>query len=83
MDGVNYNEKAITRAIDYALEKDIPYIRISHPIATCMSCSHSTGRYMNTCEVCGSDNVENLAIVTGYLSTDVSFMNIGKQDEVR
>ena len=63
-------------------EKDIPYIRISHPIATCMSCSHSTGRYMDKCEVCGSENVENLAIVTGYLSTDISHMNTGKQDEV-
>ena len=82
VDGVNYNEKAITRAIDYALEKDVPYIRISHPIATCMSCSHSTGRYMDKCEVCDSENVENLAIVTGYLSTDISHMNTGKQDEV-
>ena len=57
VDGVNYNEKAITRAIDYALEKDVPYIRISHPIATCMSCSHSTGRYMDKCEVCDSERI--------------------------
>ena len=83
VEGVNYNEKAITKAIDYALEKDIPYIRISHPIATCMNCGHSTGRYMQPCEVCGSENVENLAIVTGYLSTDISHMNKGKQAEVK
>ena len=83
VDGVNYNEKAITKAIDYALEKDLPYIRISHPIATCMNCGHTIGKYMQPCEVCGSDNVENLAIVTGYLSTDISHMNKGKQAEVK
>ena len=48
-----------------------------------MNCGHSTGRYMQQCEVCGSENVENLAIVTGYLSTDISHMNKGKQDEVK
>ena len=36
-----------------------------------------------TCEVCGGNKVENLAIVTGYLSTDVTHMNKGKQDEVK
>ena len=55
---------------------------MSHPIATCMNCGHSTGRFMETCEVCGSNKVENLAIVTGYLSTDVSHLNAGKRDEV-
>lgn len=82
VDGANYNEKAITKAIDYALEKDIPYIRISHPIATCMDCGYSIGAFMNKCEHCGSENVENLAIVTGYLTTDKKHMNLGKQDEV-
>lgn len=83
IDGVNYNEKAITKAIDYAMEKDIPYVRLSHPIATCMDCNHSMPKYMMPCEKCGSENVENLAIVTGYLTTDISNMNIGKQDEIR
>lgn len=82
VDGVNYNEEAITKAIDYALDNDIPYIRISHPIATCLDCSYTIGKYMEDCENCGSNNVENLAIVTGYLSTDVSHMNKGKQAEV-
>lgn len=83
IDGVNYNEKAITKAIDYAMEKDIPYVRLSHPIATCMNCNHSMPKYMMPCEKCGSENVENLAIVTGYLTTDISNMNIGKQDEIK
>ena len=38
---------------------------------------------MDKCEVCGSENIENLAIVTGYLSSDIKFMNKGKQDEVK
>ena len=82
VDGVNYNQNAITKAIDYALDKDIPYIRISHPIATCMDCSYSVGAFMETCEKCGGDNIENLAIVTGYLTTDKRQMNKGKRDEV-
>ena len=82
IDGVNYNEKAITKAIDYAMDKDIPYIRLSHPIATCMDCSFSMPKYMSPCEKCNSENVENLAIVTGYLTTDISNMNKGKQDEI-
>lgn len=81
--GTNYNEEAITKAIDYALEKDIPYIRISHPIATCLDCGYSIGKFMESCENCGSEDVENLAIITGYLSTDISHMNKGKQAEVR
>lgn len=81
VDGVNYNKKAITKAIDYALDNDIPYIRISHPIATCLNCGFAIGKYMMPCEKCGSKNVENLAIVTGYLSTDISHMNKGKQSE--
>lgn len=82
IDGVNYNEKAITKAIDVAMESDIPYVRLSHPIATCMKCSYSMPKYMKPCEKCGSDNVENLAIVTGYLTTDIENMNPGKRDEV-
>lgn len=83
VDGVNYNQKAITKALDYALDNDLPYIRISHPIATCMDCGYTIGKYMKPCEQCGSSNVENLAIVTGYLSTDVSHLNKGKQAEVK
>ena len=83
IDGVNYNEKAVTKAIDYALDHDIPYIRLSHPIATCFDCNYSIGHTMDKCEACGSENIENLAIVTGYLSSDIKFMNKGKQDEVK
>ena len=36
----------------------------------------------NSCPICGSDNIERLARVTGYLTTDVSHFNKGKQDEV-
>ena len=82
IDGVNYNEKAITKAIDVAMESDIPYVRLSHPIATCMDCSYSMPKYMKPCEKCGGSNVENLAIVTGYLTTDIENMNAGKRDEV-
>ena len=82
VDGSNYNEKAVTKVIDYAFDHDIAYLRISHPIDTCMECGYRENNLMEYCGVCGSSNVENLAIVTGYLSSDVKFMNKGKQDEV-
>lgn len=82
-DGSNYNEKAITKVIDYAFDHDISYLRLSHPIATCLDCSYKENNLMYECGECGSENIENLAIVTGYLSSDVKFMNKGKQDEVK
>lgn len=83
VDGSNYNENAVTKVIDYAFDHNIPYLRMSHPIATCLECGYKENNLMQECGDCGSENVENLAIVTGYLSSDVKFMNRGKQDEVK
>jgi len=83
IDGRNCNIEAMYKMLIYALDKNISYIRFSHPISTCLDCGYNLPTAMEVCEKCGSDNVEILAIVTGYLTTDFRRMNKGKQDEVR
>jgi ribonucleoside-triphosphate reductase len=83
IDGRSCNEEAMYKMLLYALNKNIPYIRFSHQISTCLDCGYNLPASMDKCEKCGSENVENLAIVTGYLTVDVKNMNKGKQDEVK
>ena len=76
------NPKAVEKIIDYAMDNNVPYFAINFPIDTCLDCGYADN-VENECPICGSHNIEHLARVTGYLSTDVSHFNIGKQDEVR
>lgn len=76
------NEEAVEKIIDYAMDKDIPYFAINFPISVCLNCGYSE-QIDEACPICGSTNVEHLARVTGYLTTDVSHFNKGKQDEVK
>lgn len=84
LDGIpSYNEEAVETLIDYAMGKNIPYFAINFPINTCQDCGFSDNIMKDDCPKCGSKNIQHLARVTGYLSTDVKNMNIGKQEEVR
>lgn len=81
-DNIKNNIKAVETVIDYAMEKDVPYMAINFPLDTCLDCGYH-GEIKNKCPVCESDNVEHLARITGYLSTDVKNFNKGKQEEVK
>ena len=84
VDGIpDRNPEAIETLINYAMDHNIPYFAINFPINTCEDCGHSDNTMGSECPVCGSGNIQHLARVTGYLSTDVKNMNIGKQEEVR
>ena len=63
------------------MSKDIPYLAINFPIDTCLDCGYQD-QIADRCPVCNSTNVEHLARVTGYLSSDVKNFNKGKQEEV-
>ena len=78
---VIHNPEAVEAIINYAMDKNVPYFAINFPIDTCLDCGYA-GEIPDECPVCGSDNIERLARVTGYLTTDVSNFNKGKQDEV-
>lgn len=75
------NTKAIQKIIDYAMAKDIYYFAINFPIDTCMNCGYQS-EIPEFCPECGSDVIERLRRVTGYLTTDYSKFNKGKIAEV-
>ena len=74
------NIDACEELVVYAMRKDLPYFSLHFPLSFCLDC-HSKGDFEGTCPHCGGHHVEVLKMVTGYLSTDVSNMNEGKQDE--
>jgi len=76
-----HNIEALEELVDYAMEKDIPYFAINLPLSTCLKCGYH-GDIDEKCPECGCENIEKLARVTGYLSTDYRHFNAGKQAEV-
>lgn len=75
-----HNIDAMEELVNYAMDKDIPYFAINLPIDTCTNC-HYRGEIVDKCPKCGCEDIERLARVTGYLSTDVKNFNKGKQCE--
>ena len=80
--GIANNIDALEQIVDYMMEKDIPYGAINVPNDTCLSCGF-TGEFNNHCTECGSDYIQQLRRVTGYLTGNyTTAFNVGKQDEV-
>ena len=76
------NTKAIEQIIDYAFkELNIPYLAFNFPIDSCLDCGYQ-GEFNDACPECGSENIQQLRRVTGYLTTDYRHFNKGKQSEV-
>ena len=77
-----YNLKALESVINYAMEKDIPYMAINVPNDQCCECGY-TDLINKECPICGSENIRRLRRVTGYLTGDYkTAFNKGKQQEV-
>ena len=76
-----HNIEALETIVNYAMDSDIPYFGINIPVDTC-ECGY-TDEIGETCPKCGSNNIERLRRVTGYLSTDYRNFNKGKQSEVK
>ena len=76
------NTQAIEQIIDYAFkELDIPYLAFNFPIDSCLTCGYQ-GEFNAECPECGSEDIQQLRRVTGYLTTDYRNFNKGKQSEV-
>ena len=78
---VKNNTKALEKLVLYAMEKDIPYFALNLKIDACDDCGYQ-GQIDGNCPQCGSDKIQRLRRVTGYLSTTYEHFNIGKQREV-
>lgn len=75
------NLKALEEIVNYAMDKDIPYFAINVPNDTCLDCGYC-GEFNDHCPMCGSENIQQLRRVTGYLTGDYkSAFNKGKQQE--
>ena len=79
---VIHNIDAVEQIVNYAMDHDIPYFAINVPSDTCLNCGY-TGEINDICPMCGSDNIQQLRRVTGYLTGNyTTAFNLGKQDEV-
>ena len=76
------NLEALEKIVNYAMDKDIPYLGINLPNDTCMNCGYQDEIGKKYPE-CGSTNIQRLRRVTGSLTGDYkTAFNEGKQQEV-
>lgn len=79
--GVKNNLEALEQIVNYAMDKDIPYFAINVPNDTCLECGY-TDEFNDKCPTCGSENIQQLRRVTGYLTGNYkTAFNKGKQQE--
>lgn len=77
-----HNIEALETIVNYAMDKDIPYMAINVPNDTCSKCGYCD-ELNEVCLQCGSADIQRLRRVTGYLTGDyMSAFNKGKQQEV-
>ena len=65
--GVKNNLDALEEIVNYAMDKDIPYFAINVPNDTCLDCGY-TDEFNDKCPMCGSEHIQQLRRVTGYLT---------------
>lgn len=76
-----HNIEALEELVNYAMDKDIPYFAINIPNDTCLQCGY-TDEFNDHCPMCGSENIQQLRRVTGYLTGNYkTAFNKGKQQE--
>lgn len=64
---VKNNIDGLEQIVNYAMEHDIPYLGINLPNDTCLDCGYSD-EFNDHCPQCGSDHIQQLRRVTGYLT---------------
>ena len=80
--GIKNNLDALEQIVNYAMEHDIPYFAINVPNDTCLECGYCD-EFNDQCPECGSENIQQLRRVTGYLTGNYkTAFNLGKQKEV-
>ena len=80
--GAKNNIDALEEIVNYAMDKDIPYFAINVPNDTCLNCGY-TDEMNDSCPMCGSEDIQRLRRVTGYLTGNyTTAFNKGKQQEV-
>lgn len=76
------NLSAVEDLVSYAMDHDIPYFAVNVPNDTCCECGYCDDLSDGVCPKCGSDHIQSLKRVTGYLTGDFrTAFNRGKQQE--
>ena len=65
--GMKNNIEALEVLVNYAMDHDIPYFAINVPNDTCLECGYMD-EFNDHCPMCGSENIQQLRRVTGYLT---------------
>ena len=79
---VKNNLDVLETLVNYAMDKDVPYVALNIPNDTCLDCGYCD-EFNEQCPECGSDNIQQLRRVTGYLTGNYkTAFNLGKQEEV-
>ena len=80
---VKNNLDALETIVNYAMDKDIPYFAINFPNDTCLKCGY-TDEFNDHCPECGSEDIQQLRRVTGYLTGSyTTAFNKGKIQETQ
>jgi ribonucleoside-triphosphate reductase len=78
---VQNNIDGLETIVNYAMDKDVPYFAVNVPSDTCLNCGF-TDEINGACPQCGSENIQRLRRVTGYLTGDyLTAFNQGKVQE--
>lgn len=77
------NVLAVQQMVDLMRKYGVGYGSINHARARCLDCGHESGSDLfDTCPKCGSENVDVLERITGYLVGGTSRWNNGKKSEL-
>ncbi|MFA5238322.1 MAG: anaerobic ribonucleoside-triphosphate reductase [Phycisphaerae bacterium] len=76
------NVEAIKQIIDCAYESDIGYLAVNYAINECLGCGFGDPITRDKCPKCGSENINRLARITGYISP-INIWNDGKLAELK
>lgn len=74
------NIAALEAVVRHMKEAGVGYGAINHPVDKCRDCGYR-GAGIDVCPVCGSDNIERLRRITGYLVGSLDRWNNGKRAE--
>jgi ribonucleoside-triphosphate reductase len=78
---IKNNLDALEQIVNYAMDKDIPYLAINVPNDTCLTCGYCD-EFNDRCPECGGTDIQQLRRVTGYLTGHYkTAFNKGKQQE--
>lgn len=78
-----HNVAAVEQMVELMKKYNVGYGSINHAKARCLDCGYESGSNLfDSCPKCGSNNVDVLERITGYLVGGTSKWNSGKKSEL-